>query len=223
MLAGCVAGPDYVRPAVETPPAWKLEAPWREGTPDDAAPKGPWWQRFGDARLDALQAAGAGAEPDARARQRPPRAGARGGRGDLGGTVAERQPQRARRAPAHLGQPAAQQLRLAQLLDGAERRHRGALGQLRVRPRRPRPADASKALKPAPSRRRPTSRTPASCSAPTSRPPTSTCARSTSSSTCWRARSPCSAARSTSSAPGTTSAPPRGSTSPSSRRCSTRR
>jgi len=56
LLAGCVAGPDYVRPAVETPPAWKLEAPWREGTPDDAAPKGPWWQRFGDARLDALQA-----------------------------------------------------------------------------------------------------------------------------------------------------------------------
>jgi len=54
-LAGCVVGPNYVRPAVETPPAWKLEAPWREGTPDDAAPKGAWWQRFGDARLDALQ------------------------------------------------------------------------------------------------------------------------------------------------------------------------
>ena len=36
MLAGCVAGPDYVRPAVATPPAWKLEAPWREGTPDDS-------------------------------------------------------------------------------------------------------------------------------------------------------------------------------------------
>ena len=43
LLAGCVAGPDYVRPAVEMPPAWKLEAPWREGTPDDAAPKGAWW------------------------------------------------------------------------------------------------------------------------------------------------------------------------------------
>ncbi|MEO8310751.1 MAG: efflux transporter outer membrane subunit [Caldimonas sp.] len=56
MLAGCVVGPNYVRPVVDTPPAWKLEAPWREGMPDDAAPKGPWWQRFGDARLDALQA-----------------------------------------------------------------------------------------------------------------------------------------------------------------------
>jgi multidrug efflux system outer membrane protein len=55
LLAGCVAGPDYARPAVETPPAWKLEAPWRTAAPDDATPKGPWWQRFGDPRLDALQ------------------------------------------------------------------------------------------------------------------------------------------------------------------------
>ncbi|MEO8836405.1 MAG: efflux transporter outer membrane subunit [Caldimonas sp.] len=55
LLAGCVVGPNYERPAVETPPAWKIEAPFREGTPDDAAPKGAWWQRFGDARLDALQ------------------------------------------------------------------------------------------------------------------------------------------------------------------------
>jgi multidrug efflux system outer membrane protein len=55
LLAGCLAGPNYVRPGVETPAAWKLEAPWRAAAPDDAAPKGPWWERFGDARLDALQ------------------------------------------------------------------------------------------------------------------------------------------------------------------------
>jgi multidrug efflux system outer membrane protein len=55
LLAGCVAGPNYVRPAVEMPTAWKLEAPWRPATPDDAAPKGAWWERFGDARLNALQ------------------------------------------------------------------------------------------------------------------------------------------------------------------------
>lgn len=54
-LAGCAAGPDYKKPALDMPVAWKLEAPWREGRPDDAAPKGPWWQRFGDAQLDALQ------------------------------------------------------------------------------------------------------------------------------------------------------------------------
>jgi len=54
-LAGCTAGPDYVRPSVEMPATWKLEAPWRAAAPDDAAPKGAWWRRFGDARLDALQ------------------------------------------------------------------------------------------------------------------------------------------------------------------------
>jgi outer membrane protein, multidrug efflux system len=55
LLAACAAGPDYVRPTLELPAAWPVEAPWREGRPADAAPKGPWWQRFGDERLDALQ------------------------------------------------------------------------------------------------------------------------------------------------------------------------
>ena len=55
-LAACAVGPDYVKPAVEMPPAWKLEAPWRTGAPSDAEIKGPWWQRFGDAELDRLQA-----------------------------------------------------------------------------------------------------------------------------------------------------------------------
>jgi NodT family efflux transporter outer membrane factor (OMF) lipoprotein len=54
-LAGCVAGPDFVRPAVEMPPAWKLDEPWREASPGDTLPKGPWWERFGDPRLDELQ------------------------------------------------------------------------------------------------------------------------------------------------------------------------
>jgi NodT family efflux transporter outer membrane factor (OMF) lipoprotein len=56
VLAGCAAGPDYVRPAVEMPPAWQLEEPWRVATPSDGEAKGPWWERFGDPRLDALQA-----------------------------------------------------------------------------------------------------------------------------------------------------------------------
>ena len=54
LLSGCVAGPDYRKPALDMPSAWKVEAPWRESRPDDAAPKGPWWQRFGDPQLDAL-------------------------------------------------------------------------------------------------------------------------------------------------------------------------
>ena len=55
-LAGCAVGPDYKRPAPELPVAWKLEAPWRTGTPADGADKGAWWKAFGDAQLDALEA-----------------------------------------------------------------------------------------------------------------------------------------------------------------------
>ncbi|MGZ5095329.1 MAG: efflux transporter outer membrane subunit [Burkholderiales bacterium] len=54
LLAACSIGPFYSKPAVEVPVTWKVEAPWRVGTPNDAAPKGPWWQRFGDPQLDAL-------------------------------------------------------------------------------------------------------------------------------------------------------------------------
>jgi outer membrane protein, multidrug efflux system len=55
VLAGCAAGPDYVRPAVDMPVAWIVEAPWHEATPNDQAAKGTWWQRFDDAHLDALE------------------------------------------------------------------------------------------------------------------------------------------------------------------------
>ena len=55
LLAACAAGPDYRVPKLDTPVTWALDAPWREGKPDDAAPKGAWWQRFGDPQLDALE------------------------------------------------------------------------------------------------------------------------------------------------------------------------
>ncbi|MEP7101979.1 MAG: efflux transporter outer membrane subunit [Burkholderiales bacterium] len=55
-LAGCAAGPAYQKPEIAMPVAWKIEPPWRESAPADAAPKGPWWQRFGDRQLDALEA-----------------------------------------------------------------------------------------------------------------------------------------------------------------------
>ncbi len=56
-LAGCAAGPAYQRPEplATMPVEWKIEPPWRESSPDDASAKGPWWQRFGDAQLDALE------------------------------------------------------------------------------------------------------------------------------------------------------------------------
>ncbi|MDM0113452.1 efflux transporter outer membrane subunit [Variovorax sp. J22R133] len=54
VLTACAVGPDYKTPAADLPVSWKLEAPWRESTPQDAADKGAWWQRFGDTRLDGL-------------------------------------------------------------------------------------------------------------------------------------------------------------------------
>ena len=63
VLCGCAVGPAYQRPAVEMPAAWKVEAPWREARPDDAALRGSWWKRFGDAQLDALQDEALAASP----------------------------------------------------------------------------------------------------------------------------------------------------------------
>ena len=55
VLLACSVAPEYQRPALDLPLAWKLEAPWRVGQPNDLASKGDWWRIFGDATLDALQ------------------------------------------------------------------------------------------------------------------------------------------------------------------------
>ena len=54
-LAGCAAGPDYVRPKVEAPAQYKELPPgWRTAQPSDMLPRGQWWTMFGDTQLDAL-------------------------------------------------------------------------------------------------------------------------------------------------------------------------
>jgi NodT family efflux transporter outer membrane factor (OMF) lipoprotein len=63
LAAGCASAPPYVRPDVEMPAAWKLEAPWQEARPSDAAVRGPWWRRFNDPQLDALQDQALAASP----------------------------------------------------------------------------------------------------------------------------------------------------------------
>ncbi|MGN6388394.1 MAG: efflux transporter outer membrane subunit [Burkholderiaceae bacterium] len=55
LLAGCAAGPDYRRPEIGMPAAWKVEAPWRAAAPHHAAAQGPGGNAFGDAKLDALE------------------------------------------------------------------------------------------------------------------------------------------------------------------------
>jgi outer membrane protein, multidrug efflux system len=62
-LAGCASAPAYRRPAVEIPAAWKVQAPWRESVPNDAAARGPWWHWFADPQLDALEQRALAASP----------------------------------------------------------------------------------------------------------------------------------------------------------------
>jgi NodT family efflux transporter outer membrane factor (OMF) lipoprotein len=64
LLAGCATAPPYQRPVVNLPAEWKVEAPWRESTPSDSIARGPWWQRFGDPQLDALQERAMAASPN---------------------------------------------------------------------------------------------------------------------------------------------------------------
>jgi outer membrane protein, multidrug efflux system len=52
---GCAVGPKYQRPAVQAPPAWKAEGPWREAAPKDAVPKGAWWEIFHDEELNGYE------------------------------------------------------------------------------------------------------------------------------------------------------------------------
>jgi NodT family efflux transporter outer membrane factor (OMF) lipoprotein len=62
-LAGCSVGPKYVRPATQSPSAYK-ELPqaaanasnsWQQAEPKDAANRGSWWEIFSDPQLNELE------------------------------------------------------------------------------------------------------------------------------------------------------------------------
>jgi NodT family efflux transporter outer membrane factor (OMF) lipoprotein len=63
LLAGCMVGPQYKRPAAITAPTFK-EAPteqaandgWKPGQPSEQKLKGNWWSMYQDPQLDALEA-----------------------------------------------------------------------------------------------------------------------------------------------------------------------
>jgi outer membrane protein, multidrug efflux system len=54
-LGGCAVGPKYQRPPIQAPSSWKTEGPWREAAPNDAIPKGTWWEIFHDVELDGYE------------------------------------------------------------------------------------------------------------------------------------------------------------------------
>jgi NodT family efflux transporter outer membrane factor (OMF) lipoprotein len=53
-LAGCAVGPNYSKPEVEVPAQWKEAGDWVVAKPKDDAPKGKWWEAFGDPVLNRL-------------------------------------------------------------------------------------------------------------------------------------------------------------------------
>jgi len=55
LAAGCAVGPDYKRPAMALPAAFKEAAGWKQATPGDASKRGPWWEVFNDSELNKLE------------------------------------------------------------------------------------------------------------------------------------------------------------------------
>jgi NodT family efflux transporter outer membrane factor (OMF) lipoprotein len=55
LFCGCTVGPNYHRPPVETPAAYKENAGWKVAEPKDELSRGKWWKIFNDRQLDALE------------------------------------------------------------------------------------------------------------------------------------------------------------------------
>jgi NodT family efflux transporter outer membrane factor (OMF) lipoprotein len=55
-LSGCMVGPDYVRPPVEVPAAFREQVPagWKAAQPGDHLQRGKWWTLYGDPQLNGL-------------------------------------------------------------------------------------------------------------------------------------------------------------------------
>ena len=56
LAAGCAVGPDYRRPEVSMPEAFKENPGWRTASPGDGERRGPWWEVFNDPVLSGLEA-----------------------------------------------------------------------------------------------------------------------------------------------------------------------
>jgi multidrug efflux system outer membrane protein len=61
LVAGCTVGPDYVRPGVDTPAAWRIDYPEAAQAADTK-----WWEQFGDPVLNDLVDSALRDSPDLR-------------------------------------------------------------------------------------------------------------------------------------------------------------
>ncbi len=55
LASGCVVGPNYVRPPVLAPEAYKEGQGWKLAQPQDDTLRGAWWELFTDPTLTALE------------------------------------------------------------------------------------------------------------------------------------------------------------------------
>ena len=55
-MSACTLGPDYQKPDLAVPAAYKENANWKPATPGDALQRGTWWEIFGDPVLNDLEA-----------------------------------------------------------------------------------------------------------------------------------------------------------------------
>ena len=54
VLSSCTVGPNYVRPQVETPVAYKELNGWKTAQPQDGVIRGNWWELYNDTQLNDL-------------------------------------------------------------------------------------------------------------------------------------------------------------------------
>ena len=54
--SGCTVGPDYLRPSMISPDAYKELDGWKIANPRDGLARGSWWEIFADPQLNALEA-----------------------------------------------------------------------------------------------------------------------------------------------------------------------
>jgi outer membrane protein, multidrug efflux system len=64
VLAACDLAPRYHQPETERVAAYKETGDWITATPNDAVPRGQWWQVFQDPTLDALEERATAANQD---------------------------------------------------------------------------------------------------------------------------------------------------------------
>ncbi len=55
LFSGCMVGPEYVRPTVEAPVAYKESDGWKVAQPQDDSLRGAWWEIFKESQLNALE------------------------------------------------------------------------------------------------------------------------------------------------------------------------